>query len=547
MAMNTKTSRRTALRLAGGSAAFAFAAPYLSLGADRSISNGMVSGEPTAEKVGAKILADGGNAVDAIVAAAWTAAVVSPSNTGIGGYGGCLTLALANRRKVTSIDFNSAAPAAMRADTFKPDANGQVPGRVNEFGWLAAGVPGIPAGLQLALNRHGTCSLREVLEPAIDLAEKGFALPAGQANGIAGSAAQFRRDAGSLKLYFKDDKPLKAGDIFRNPDLAAVLRTLAERNSVDSFYRGDIARHLADGFQKNGGIVSVKDLAAYRALEVEPLQLRWDNLTLYTAPPTAGGITVLQALAALQAMNWHRLPDNLERTWRRVEALRLAWHDRLTLLGDTSKAKVPVGRLLSAAYAKESADRVDHAVKAGRPQSFAVTSREHGGTINLSAGDRFGNLVALTLTHGGGFGARCTVDGLGLTLGHGMSRFDPHPGHPNCPGPGKRPLHNMCPTVILRDGLPVLAVGGRGGRKIPNAVFEVLTQYVALGGSMEHALAAPRMHTEGNLDLELEKAWPQSDFDQLGRHGYKLKTAGSATLSAVSFDPLTGESKAALR
>jgi gamma-glutamyltranspeptidase/glutathione hydrolase len=186
-------------------------------------------------------------------------------------------------------------------------------------------------------------------------------------------------------------------------------------------------------------------------------------------------------------------------------------------------------------------------VKDGKVLAHAGESRPHTGTIHISVVDKAGNLAAITLTHGNGFGARVTVDGLGLTLGHGMSRFDPHPAHPNAPGPGKRPLHNMCPTLVLREGRPVLAIGGRGGRKIPNALFEALTSYVALGQPMEAALAAPRLHTEGNLNLELEVKWPAAEVEALTKLGYKTKTAGSATLSAVSFNPKSGECHAALR
>src|SRR5262249_11948180 len=152
--------------------------------------------------------------------------------------------------------------------------------------------------------------------------------------------------------------------------------------------------------------------------------------------------------------------------------------------------------LLSEAYARQSAARVEAALRDSKPVAAESDGRAADGTVHLSAADTQGNLVALTLTHGGHFGARVTVDGLGLTLGHGMSRFDPRPGRPNSPGPGKRPLHNMCPTVVLRAGKPILALGGAGGRKIPNAVFEVLLQYVGRDASLEDAIAAPRLHTE---------------------------------------------------
>ena len=156
-------------------------------------------------------------------------------------------------------------------------------------------------------------------------------------------------------------------------------------------------------------------------------------------------------------------------------------------------------------------------------------------------------MAAITLTHGNGFGAGVTVDGLGLTLGHGLSRFETKPGHPNSPGPGKRPLHNMCPSIVLRDGRPVLALGARGGRKIPNAVLETLTQFVALNRPLVAAVAAPRPHTEGTSAVELEAAWPAAERTALPSLGYKIKTAVSATVSAVSFDPHSGESRAALR
>ncbi|KAF0170596.1 MAG: Gamma-glutamyltransferase, partial [Limisphaerales bacterium] len=470
-----------------------------------------------------------------------------PHQTGIGGYGASLIIARADGKRVVCIDANSAAPAAAHAAMFKPDDKGVVPGRVNDTGWLAAGVPGILAGLQLALARHGTRSFRDSVAPAIAIARDGFKLPANLATTIRSFSALAKTHEGGRRLFFKDGEPLVAGDIYRNPEVAALLETLAQRNSVDSFYRGDIAQRIGEVFQKHGGLVTAKDMAAYQAREVEPLHFEWNGCDVRTAPLTSGGLTTLQALAALRALEWDKLPAGLMRTHTAVEALRLAWADRLALLGDPQHAQVPVAKLLSADYAKETAERVRRAVKEGRPLAHAAVSRPHTGTINLSVVDRAGNLAAITLTHGNGFGARVTVDGLGLTLGHGMSRFDPHPGHPNCPGPGKRPLHNMVPTVVLREGRPVLVVGGRGGRKIPNALFEVLTHYVALGQPMEAALAAPRLHTEGSLNLELEARWPAAEAESLAKLGYKTKTAASATMSAAAFDPKTGEGRAAMR
>jgi gamma-glutamyltranspeptidase/glutathione hydrolase len=467
--------------------------------------------------------------------------------TGIGGYGASIMIASADGKKVVAIDANSAAPAAARPDMFPVDGKGNVPGRVNEVGWLAAGVPGILAGLQLALDRHGTRSFRDSVQPAIVLARDGFPLSAAVATTMRNLTPTFRTHDGGRALFLKNGATPAAGEVFRNPYLAALLTTLAQRNSVDSFYRGDIAQRIADDFVKNNGLVTAADLAAYRAHEVNPLRFTWLGSDVCTAPLTAGGFTMLQCLSTLRALDWHREPAGLARTHAYLEALRLAWSDRLALLGDPTQASVPQETLLSDSYANECANRIRHAVKSGTILAQPATPRPHGGTIHLSAVDRHGTMAAITLTHGNGFGAGVTVDGLGLTLGHGMSRFETKPGHPNSPGPGKRPLHNMCPTIVLRDSRPVLAVGARGGRKIPNATLETLLQFVALNRPLEAAVAAPRPHTEGTPAIELESAWPAAELTALPSLGYKVKTAVSATVSAVSFDPRSGESRAALR
>lgn len=499
------------------------------------ITAGAIRGEPTAEKVGLKILAQGGNAVDATVAAALVAAIVVPHQTGIGGYGGHMTLAVDQGRKVTSIDFNSLAPAAARDDMFPLDASGKVVGQKNMYGWLAAGVPGILAGIQLAIDRYGTKSFRDVVQPAIELAAEGF--PLGPAAAPLKSAArQLADDPASLALYFKEGQPLAAADRYANPDVARMLESLAKDNSVEAFYRGEIGKQIAAAFAKNGGLVTAADMAAYQAREVEPLPLFFgEGWMIFTAPLTAGGATVLEALAILQESSWTRRdPDSPDTAQLQVEALRFAWQDRLQLLGDPEHTAAPLARLLSNEYVRGAADEIERAVSDRRPLPVRVTTRPDQGTIHLSACDSHCNLAALTLTHGGSFGARVTVPGLGLTLGHGMSRFDPHPGHPNAPGPHKRPLNNMCPTIVAKNGRPILAVGGRGGRKIPNAVAEVLLQLVARGKSLTEAVAAPRMHTEGTLAVTFETAWPAAQVEAMKSRGYSVTTAASATVSAAA-------------
>ena len=489
------------------------------------------------------MLADGGNAIDAVVAAALAACVAAPHSVGIGGYGMSAVIAFEGGRRLIAIDGNTTAPAAMRADMFRPDAKGKLPRGFSQAdpydstGWLFAGVPGIPAGLQLALDRCGTRGFGELARPAIALARDGFPWPQDLADVLQAGRARFERDPGTRALFLPQGRPVAAGELFKNPDLAAMLARLAEANSVEAFYRGDIADLIAEGFRKNGGLVTRKDLASYRARPVEPLTMTLGGAAIHTAPLTAGGLTVLQMLATLRAMKWEKMPAGLPRTHARAEAMRIAWRDRSALLGDPDFVEVPTARLLSEDYARESAERVLAAVKDGRMfLAHEAAPRAQAGTIHLSAADRQGNFASLTLTHGNNFGARVTVPGLGLTLGHGMSRFDPDPAHPNAPGPGKRPLHNLCPTIVTRDGRAVLAVGGSGGRMIPNGLLEVLIQGLMFDQPLAAAIAALRLHTEGAPALSLEKAWPADEAEALRGLGYSVDFAASAHMNGVALE-----------
>jgi gamma-glutamyltranspeptidase / glutathione hydrolase len=503
---------------------------------------GYVRGDPGTEHIGAKVLVDGGNAFDAIVANALAGAVSQPHQTGIGGYAAFGIFAYDGGRKIIALDANSTAPSGMTAEIFKLDAKGKVIDDANNHGWLATGVPGLIGGLHLIATKLGTRPFSEALQPAIRLLRDGFPFPGGP---LVANAKQMMKDPGTRKLYYPDDKPLATGSIHRNPDLAALLETLAQANSAEPFYRGDIAQRIAEAFAKNGGLVTLKDLAAYQPRLVEPLSLKWEDRTLHTCPLTCGGFTVLQTLALLRALDFGKLPDGIQRMHTQIEAMRLAWHDRLTLLGDPDFVKVPQEKLLSDDYARECAERIQATVKRGELIHHAVTPQEHGGTLSFSSIDRHGNMAALTITHGNAYGAQVTVDGLGLTLGHGISRFDLQPGHPNCVAPGKKPLINMVPTLITRGGQATLAVGGRGGRRIPNSVLEFLVELLFRNQSLEDSLKAPRLHTEGTINLERNVAWSDEEAVALQKIGYKLKVAGAATLSAVAIE--NGEMRSAMR
>jgi len=472
-----------------------------------------------------------GNAIDAAVATALIAAVQAPSQTGIGGYGLTAMVSLNGGQQILAVDANSTAPQSMSHDIFSPGPDGSVPGRKNDVGWLAAGVPGVLAGLQQLIDRFGSLKLETLLQPALKVAREGFPWPAGYAAAIAAKPV-FAADPGSKKLYFRDGSPLAAGEVFRNPELAELLQTLASQNSVDDFYRGGIAQQLADAFQSNGGLVTAADLAAYQAQTTAPLVLQHGKRSVCTPPLTAGGSSVLQMLHT-----WLALPDELRsqpnsRPHCIAETMRLAWRDRLTLLGDPAASAVPHAKLLSQDYAQQSATAVATAVNQGQILDHQLTANNQAGTIHISAADDQGNLIALTLTHGNSFGACVTAGGLGLTLGHGMSRFDPSPDHPNSPGPGKKPLHNIVPVIACEDSKPQFAIGGAGGRKIPNSIFSVLRPWLADNTSLDDAVAAPRIHTEGTLTLELTANSAPTDKARLETLGYTVRSGGSAVLAA---------------
>jgi gamma-glutamyltranspeptidase/glutathione hydrolase len=540
-----RPDRREALKLAVGTV---LAGPLTRLAtADEKPAGGWVEGHPEGDAAGRDILAAGGNAVDAIVTAALVVAVTSPYHAGIGGYGGHMIVASGDGKKISAIDFNTTAPAASTPDMFQLNADGKVKDQANFYGWKASGVPGILAGLQRALDLFGTRKFGDVAGPAIRFARDGMPIDDVYSKTIRASQKRLAADPGSAKLYLPGGQAPEVGSTLKNPDLAALLETLAKRGSVESFYRGDIAARIAAAFQAYGGFVTEADLAAYRALEVEPLSFTWRGMNVRTPPPTAGGATVLQALAVLDALKWDQWTDTARLLRGRLEALRLVWDDRLRFFGDPQRVKVPLDRLLSPGHADELAKTVEQSLRDNKPVTTQTDGRFADGTRHISAVDANGTMVALTLTHGSSYGAQVTVDGLGLTLGHGMSRFNVEPGHPNSVAPGKRPLHNMCPTIVLQDSRPILSLGGRGGRKIPNAVFEVLAQYVGRGATPKVALAAPRIHTEGGMKVELEKNWSEAAEAQLKAVGYTVTRASSATVSAVWRDPVTGAVSGASR
>ena len=291
---------------------------------------GAIEDEPVGAAAGRRVLEQGGNAIDAMAAAALVTCIASPTQCGIGGYGGHMTIGMAGGKKIASIDFNSAAPGTATPDMFPLDEHGEVIGQ-KKLPWLArGGRSGHFGWIQLALDRFGTMSFRDVVQPAIRLCREGFVISA-YLRGIRTATPTFKKDPASARLWLNDE-PKKEGMVLRNPDLADMLQTLADRNTADSFYRGDIAQRLADAFKKTAASSPPRNLATYHAREVQPLRLSVNRFDVYTAPLTAGGLSVIQALGVLKELGW-RLKSTGESVHARLEAMRYAWKDRLELLG----------------------------------------------------------------------------------------------------------------------------------------------------------------------------------------------------------------------
>jgi len=504
---------------------------------------GGVIGEPHAAEEGGKILQAGGNVVDAIVTGAATCAITAPHMCGFGGYGGQLILALDGGKKVTSIEFNTMAPAAAKPDMFIKD--GKPDNMAHQYGWRSVGVPGLAAGLDLAIRKYGTIGFARAIAPAIRLCKDGFTV--GPATETAfKNTVRLRKDPDSIKVYFPEGKAPTKGQLLKNPALAEVLQELASANSSEPFYKGQIAKKLCEDAARGGGLLDPKDMASYKPRENEPVRWSYKDFEICTSPITSGGVTALQAMAIMAAMEQMGLKD-AQRFLAKVEALRYAWRDRLALFGDPDFVPNPTSRLLSEANCNAAAKEIFQALQKGKCLPAAAKTNTQTGTINLSAVDAKGNLAALTLTHGGTFGAQVTAGSVGLMMSHGLSRFNIEPGHPNSVAAGKRPLHNMCPIILLKNGRNHTALGGRGGRKIPNSAFEVTYQMVMAGKNLKEAIASGRMHTEGNLEVELEPALGKEKVDALKAFGLNAKTGGSAVISATSVENGVGSPTLAMR
>jgi gamma-glutamyltranspeptidase / glutathione hydrolase len=489
--------------------------------------HGMVAAEhPLAADAGVQILKAGGNAVDAAAAAALAVGVANPSSCGIGG-GGFMVIYVAHSHQVYALDYREKAALTAKTSVYmrdgKPDEN------LLRGGPLAVAVPGEVAGLAAALKRFGTMSFGQVAKPAINLARNGFPCGAHLAHEIARTAPALAQDPGLKSVFLHNDgTPRKEGETITETDLAKTLKALGKQ-PVQEFYHGETAAKVADFMKSRGGLVSAEDLSTYRPVWREPVHGEYRDYKVYSMPPpSAGGGLLLEALEILEPGKTPALglnsPPYLARL---IETMRQIFVDRAAYYGDPDFVHVPIGFLLS----PKRIDEIRR--KAFAPPVAPQAPRDHG-TSHLCVIDRHGNMVALTTTVNTAFGAKMTVPGTGIILNNEMDDFALAPGvanvyglrgaNPNSIAPGKRPLSSMTPTIVLKDGAPVLSLGGSGGPTIITATLQVLLNVLDFHLDPERAVRSPRIHDQNYpVTVFVEEAMPVVVRDALVEMGYKLR------------------------
>lgn len=516
--------------------------------------HGMVgSTEEHASQIGVRILQQGGNAIDAAVAVGFALAVTHPAAGNIGG-GGLMVIRFADGR-TTAIDYREMAPAGATRDMFL-GADGKPVAERSLVGALAAGVPGSVAGLAHAHGKYGRLPWRDVVMPAVELAERGFVVSHALARSLRGAQKQLGRFPESSRIFLRDGRFYEAGETLVQADLGKTLRLVAERGP-EGFYRGPVADLIADEMTRTGGLITRDDLAAYKAIERKPLSGTYRGYDLIAMPPvSSGGIALIQALNILEAFPLAEFGHNSSKTIHHVvEATRRVYADRSEWLGDPAFFEVPVTGLLSKRYAGALRSSFDparatpsSAVKPGSPRDF-----ESDDTTHYSVVDAEGTAVSTTTTINGGYGNGQVVPGAGFLLNNEMDDFSAKPGSPNMFGlvggvanqvePRKRMLSSMTPTIVARDGKTVLVVGSPGGSRIITTVLQVVMNVIDHGMDVQEAVDAPRFHHQWLPDeIRIERqGFPRDVVSALEAMGHKVRVLPDmGDVHAIVIDPKTG-------
>ena len=519
--------------------------------------------DPDATAIGLEVLRKGGNAVDAAVATAAALGVTEPYSAGIGG-GGFFVYYDAERKKISTIDGRETAPASFTSTVFTENGTA-IPFAEAVTSGLSVGVPGTPLTWQRALDTWGTRSLAQSLRPATALARKGFVVDATFRDQTADNAARFADFPATSALFLPGGRPPAVGSTLRNPDLARTYEQLA-RGGVDQLYTGPIGADVVKTAQNppvdpaatrkvRKGQLTKADLAAYEAPFRAPTRTGYRGLDVYgMAPPSSGGTTVGEALNILEKVGLEGV-DRTQYLHRYLSATTLAFADRNRWVGDPATADVPVRELLSDRFAASRACLVDPAAALTTPQppadprtagtdcrvpaaAPAGAGREGPSTTHLTVADKWGNVVAYTLTIEQTGGSGITVPGRGFLLNNELTDFNfvpvtPGVPDPNLPGPGKRPRSSMSPTIVLDHGRPLLALGSPGGATIITTVLQVLLGRLDRGLTLPQAIAAPRASGRNGAAVDAEPAFDTSALTPLGWKFTGVKEIGA--VAAVEF------------
>ena len=505
--------------------------------------HGMVASvSPIATQAGVDVLRSGGNAVDAAVAVGLTLGVVDTHDSGIGG--GCFMLVhLANGTNLC-LDGREMAPAAATRDMFVREGKGD--SSLSQNGPLASGVPGELAVFEYAASHFGKKSLSDLILPAADIAEKGFAVPNNYARLLTEEAGEMTKYPTTTAIFFKDGAPVKAGDVLLQPDLATTYRAIAAHGS-DWFYRGPFAGVLGEWMSAHGGILTSNDFAQYHMEVREPIATTYRGYQVVSfPPPSSGGVHVLEILNILENFDLKNL-DEATRLHIMAESMKLAFADRAYWLGDPAFAKVPRG-LIAKSYAAELAKKINLAhttpVRShGLPPDWQTDLfKKH--TTHFSTADDQGNWVACTATINTSFGSKVVIPGTGVVMNNQMDDFSIQPGMKNYFGlvgaqansvaPGKRPLSSMSPAMVFKDGQPIIALGAAGGPKIISTVLQELVDMLDLGMTPEAANAAPRIHQQWSPDvLYVEARLPDALKLALSSRGHKIEVLPAQAVSQI--------------
>jgi gamma-glutamyltranspeptidase/glutathione hydrolase len=513
----------------------------------------VVAQERIATRIGVEILDRGGNAVDAAVAVGFALAVTYPRAGNIGG-GGFMVIHLAHDNRDVAIDYREAAPAAATPTMFLDAQGNPDPAKSRDSG-LSVGVPGTVAGLALAHQKYGSgkLSLAELLRPAIRLAEQGFRVQDDLADSMPRAVKRLARWPSTVSILLKNGgRPLEAGDRLIQYDLADTLKAIANQGP-DAFYQGEIARKIVAAVQRAGGVMTTDDLKNYRAIERPVVRGSYRGFDIVSMPPpSSGGVHLIEMLNILEGYDLAKLGRGDEALHTFIEAMKRAYADRAVYMGDPDSVKMPIAGLISKKYAASLRTTItDKATPSAAIQSGKPADTEGRNTTHYSIIDSDGNAVSNTYTLNFSYGLGLIADGTGVLLNNELDDFTAKAGASNAyglvgfaanlPGPNKRPLSSMTPTLVLKDGKPFLVTGSPGGSRIITAVLQVITNVIDFNMTIAEAVTAPRLHHQWQPDeTYVEPGFAPAVLDALKARGHNIvSTTPRTSANSIEVTPKT--------